>query len=132
MSKPSKCGRIIIPCGVIPEKHELETATFFAGLGKDVEFLAPSYAKGVYSPDVLIDGQRWEIKSPCGKRPRTIENNYRNAEKQSPNVIFDLSRIKLDEPAAIAKIKREFALRNSRIKRVSIITKDKKILDLVR
>jgi len=130
--KTKKHGRIIIPCGVIPEKHELETANFFAGLGKDVEFLAPSYAKGVYSPDVQIDGQRWEIKSPCGNSKRTIENNYRNAEKQSQNIIFDLHRIKLNELAAIAKIKREFALRKSKIKRIFIITKDKKLLDLFR
>jgi hypothetical protein len=78
-----KHGKIIIPCGVFPERHELETASFFAETGTDVEFLPPSYVKGVYSPDIQMDGQRWEIKSPCGSSKRTIENNYRNAQKQS-------------------------------------------------
>ena len=127
-----KFGKIIIPVGVIPEKHELETANFFAELGKNVEFLPPSYAKGVYSPDVLIDGQRWEIKSPTGNSKRTIENNYRNAQKQSSNVIFDLRRIGMDERTAIAKIKQQFNLRSGKVKRITVITKDKKMLDLGR
>jgi hypothetical protein len=128
----NKYGKIIIPYGVIPEKHELETANFFTELGKDVEFLAPSYTKGVYSPDVLIDGRIWEIKSPCGNSKRTIEGIYRHAEKQSPNIIFDLRRIKMSEPIAVAKIKREFSLRNNKVKCVFVITKDKKLLDLKR
>jgi len=127
-----KYGRIIIPHGAIPEKHELETAKIFTELGKDVEFLPPSYSKGVYSPDVLINGQRWEIKSPCGNSKRTIENNYRQAQKQSQNVIFDLRRIKIDERIAIAKVKQQFNLRTGRIKRIIIITKDNKTLDLSR
>jgi len=121
--KTEKYGQIIIPCGVIPEKHELETASFSAELGEDVEFLAPSYAKGVYSPDVQIEEQRWEIKSPCGNSKHTIENNYRSAQRQSPNVIFDLRRFKIDERIAISKIKQQFSLRTGKIKHVLIITK---------
>jgi hypothetical protein len=129
----NKFGKIIIPCGVIPEKHELETASFFAQLGKDVTFLVPSYAKGIYSPDVQIDGRRWEIKSPCGSSKRTIENNFRKAQKQSGNIIFDLRRIRLDENAAITKIKRELSLqRSGRIRRIIIITKNNKLLDMKR
>jgi len=128
----NKFGKIIIPVGTIPEKHELETASFFAELGKNVEFLPPSYSKGIYSPDVLIDGQRWEIKSPTGNSNRTIENNYRNAQMQSENIIFDLRRIKLNEKMAVAKVKQQFNLRAGRVKRVLIITKNKKVLDLFR
>ena len=128
----NKFGKIIIPVGTIPEKHELETASFFAELGKNVEFLPPSYSKGIYSPDVLIDGQRWEIKSPIGSSKRTIENNYRKAQMQSENVIFDLTRIEMGEKIAIEKIKQQFNLRTGKIKRIKIITKDKRILDLLR
>jgi hypothetical protein len=34
-------GKIVIPVGVFPEKHELETAGYFAAQGKDVEFQLP-------------------------------------------------------------------------------------------
>jgi len=128
-----KFGRIIIPCGFIPEKHELETANFFAELGREVVFLMPSRAKGVRTPDILVDGQRWEIKSPCGNSKRTIENNFRRALKQSENIIFDLRRIKLDEQLAISKIKRELSSQHSgKIRRIIIITKKYKILDFKR
>jgi len=127
-----KIGRITIQIGALPEKHELETANFFASAGKDIEFIAPSYSKGVYTPDVLIDGVRWEMKSPTGASNRTIENNYRAAQMQSENIIFDLRRIKMDEKVAIAKIKQQFSLRTGRVKRVLVITKSKKTLDLFR
>jgi hypothetical protein len=128
-----KYGKIIIPYGVIPEKHELETANFFAKLGKDIEFLKPSRIKGVRTPDIEIDGVRWEIKAPCGSSRRTIENNFRNAELQSQNIIFDLRRIGLKEKIAISQINREFYFQHGgKIKRVIIITKNNKSLDLKR
>jgi hypothetical protein len=127
-----KYGRIIIPAGIIPEKHELEAASFFAARGKDIEFLLPRFAKGVKNPDIRMDGIIWEIKSPRGKSKRTIENNYRAAQHQSENVIFDIRKIGMDENIAIAKIKREFSLRRDRIKRIKVITKSNIILDTAR
>ena len=127
----NKSGRIIIPPGLFPEKHEMETASFLAKPGLDVEFLRPSRAKGVRSADIIIDGQLWEIKSPCGSSRRTIENDFRKAQKQSSNVIFDLRRIKLSEHIAISKIKQEFSMqRSGKIQHIIIITKDEKQLDL--
>jgi hypothetical protein len=122
--------KIIIPVGVIPEKHELEVASLLAAKGKDIEFLAPVYAKGVFTPDLQIDGRLWEIKSPCGNSKRTIENNFRKALKQSENIIFDLRRIELLEKVAISQIKKIFLLhRGNKMRRITIITKDNKILD---
>ncbi|MDR1338341.1 MAG: hypothetical protein LBJ73_04940 [Rickettsiales bacterium] len=130
MKKAIQLGKIIIPAGVIPERHELETASSLAGMGKNIEFLSPVYAKGIFTPDLLMDGQYWEIKSPCGNSKRTVENNFRKAQKQSENIIFDLRRIGLDEKVAISKIKREFSLQHgNKIQRIMIITKDSKILD---
>lgn len=40
-----KPGRTIIPYGVFPELHELETAAVFLAQGKDVEFIAPVVLK---------------------------------------------------------------------------------------
>ncbi len=132
MKKEIKPGKIIIPIGVFPEKHELETANVLAALGKNIEFLAPIYAKGVFTPDLIMDGQRWEIKSPCGNSKRTIENNYRNASLQSMNIIFDLRRIGLSEKVAIKYIEQQFNLRRGKIKRVMVISKNEKILDFIR
>jgi hypothetical protein len=127
-----KTGKIIIPAGFIPEKHELETASFFAARGSDVEFLLPHFAKGLKNPDIRMGGIIWEIKCPRGKSKRTIENNYRTAQYQSENVIFDIRKIRIDENTAIAKIRREFSLRQDRIKRIKVITKNNMVLDIFR
>jgi hypothetical protein len=130
MQKPIKPGKIIIQHGAFPEPHEMQTANFFTGIGKDIEFIKPNFASGIKNPDVKIDGVVWEIKSPCGNSKRTVENNFRKAQKQSKNIIFDLRRIKLSEIIAISKIKREFSLQHGhKIRRIMIITKDNKILD---
>ena len=76
-----------------PEKHEFETAKFFANKGFDVTFLKPSSIKGTNNPDFLLLGKIWEIKSPIGKSRRTYEDNLRKAIKQSGNIIFDLRRL---------------------------------------
>lgn len=132
MRKSIKPGKIIIPAGTLPETHELETANVLAAMGCDVEFLSPSYVKGAFSPDILMDGKIWEMKCPMGRNKRTLEDNYKKAEKQSENIIFDLRRIDMNEKIAIAKIKREFSARRGKAKLVLIIVKNEKILDLKR
>ena len=126
-----KFGRTIIPLKHCPHPHELNTAKFFNKLGKDVEFLTPSYTKGVASPDIQMDGIVWEIKSPKGSSSRTIENNLRTALKQSENIIIDLRRIKLDEHKSISQIKKLFNV-SKKIKRILIISKEQVLLDIKR
>jgi len=123
-------GKIIIPFGSMPEKHELNTARIFAELGKDVEFIPPIYSKGVFTPDIKIDGCEWEIKVPCGGSKRTIENNYRMAERQSKNIIFDLRRIKIEEKTAINQIMNRYKSQHHKIDKIKIITKNKQIIDI--
>lgn len=110
-----------------PEEHELATAQFFANLGKDIRFIRPMNIKGVHTPDFYMDGLAWEVKSPTGRNVRSIEDNFRNASKQSKNIIFDLRRSKMWEPKCIAKIQKE-AIDKTDVRKVVIITKDKKLL----
>ena len=127
----SNFGKIIIPVGVFPERHELETVNVFAQLGKDIEFIKPRFIKGQKNPDIKMDGQVWEIKVPVGKSKRTIENNYRTAQLQSENVIFDIRRIKIDENLAISQIRQQSRVRTAkRLRRIKIIIKSGEILDI--
>lgn len=130
MKKSIKPGKIIIPFGAMPELHELAVANTLISIGKDVEFIAPIYTKGVFTPDLIMDGQRWEIKSPIGNSKRTIENNFRKAQKQSENIIFDLRRVGLDEKVVISQIKnRILSQHGNRTRKVLIVTKNNKVLD---
>ena len=105
-----------------PEKHEFATARYFAEMGKDIVFLKPSDIPTVHTPDIIMDGVEWEIKSPDGKSRRTIENNFRDAVKQSRYIIFDLRRIQVPEKTCISQLEKEWKVRPY-LKRLYVICK---------
>ncbi len=112
-----------------PEKQELSAARYFADLGKDVVFIRPSDSKGIHRPDFRMDGVEWELKSPTGRSKRTIENNFRDAVKQSRYIIFDLRRIQLTDNIAVRQVKMEYSVRKY-LKRLLIIHKDGSLEDI--
>ena len=118
--------------GAEPEPHEIQTALFLRKLGHEVKFLAPANQDGVKTPDILMDGLKWEIKSPVSNASITIEYAFRSALKQSDNVIFDLRRSKTSDAANIAKIKYQVALlKRKGLKRAFVIAKnDSRLIDI--
>ena len=108
---------------VPPEKHELETARFFAERGYDIVFISPSNVPEVHRPDILMAGVEWEIKSPIGKGRNTIIRNIKQATKQSQNIIIDLRRTAIPENTCIAQIEKRFRERTS-IKRILVVKKN--------
>ncbi len=129
MKKKTQKGKLVIPYGILPEKHELETANIFMAVGKDVEFIAPSRTTRSKTPDVKIDGILWEMKSPMGKSKNTIFNAIRRAVKQSKYIIIDLRLTKITDDKAIKDLEISIA-KVSSIKKVIIITKTKSIIEL--
>lgn len=129
-----KIGTIIVPPGVFVNIHEKLAADFLASkLGKDITFLIPDRHRGIKTPDIEMDGLRWEIKSPSGKSPRTIENNLRAALRQSPSIILDLRRMdgRIPTKKHMAEVERQFTLAKS-IKHIIVITRQDKHLDIRR
>lgn len=104
-----------------PEKHELDTARYFAERGHDIEFIPPNNSPNMHTPDIKMDGVEWEIKCPSGKSARTIENNFRKAAKQSHYIIFDLRRCSIPESQSLVRLKKEFDDRHA--KRLLVILK---------
>ena len=110
-----------------PRDFEISAALILAEYFlSDVVFLRPRYMK---SPDLVINGEIWELKSPIGNSKNTIMNNFKNARKQSMNIIIDLRRCKLDERVAKARIK--YIIKNRRHKKgkVLVISKKGEVLD---
>lgn len=123
-------GKIdISKLNVPPEKHELETAKYFAALGYDIEFIPPSNIPDVHRPDILMQDIEWEIKCPKGKGKNTIKNNFKLAIKQSRYIIFDLRRVNVQEAKCINDLLKEVQLRPY-IKRFLIIKKNCELLEL--
>ena len=124
----NKIGKIdISELNVPPEKHEYETARYFAKRGFDVRFIGPHYNLGVKNADFVMDNKIWEVKSPIGSSERTYEDNLRKAIKQSENVIFDLRRLKyVDEIKCLRVLDRYKRLTG--LKNLLIIKKDGRLL----
>lgn len=97
-----------------PRDFEISAALILAEyFSSDVMVLRPRYMK---SPDLIINGEIWELKSPIGNSKNTIANNFKNARKQSTNIVIDLRRCKLDERVAKARIKHLVSNRRHRKK----------------
>lgn len=129
-----RIGIIIVPPGVFVDVHEKIAADFLAAkIGNDVTFLTTDRRKGTKTPDIEMNGLRWEIKSPTGKSSRTIENNLRLALLQSSNIILDLRRLdgRLPTHKHMREAERQFTLAKS-IKRLIVITREEKHIDFER
>ena len=106
--KKSIVGKIDISAlNVPPERHEYETAIYFAKRGKDVIFIRPSDMEKQHTPDFVMDGRMWETKSPIIYSKTSFEDNLRKAVKQSEHIIYDLRRLKpRDEAIYIKELKK--------------------------
>lgn len=109
-----------------PSTQEISAAQIIMHyLQTDVHFVRRSPLK---TADLKINGAFWEIKGPTGNGKRTIQNNLRDASRQSINVIIDLRRCKMPTANALARIRHEMA-KSCPIKRLLVITKDRKVID---
>ena len=125
--KSVKVGKIIIPANVHPWPHELRVAKILAKAGYTVEFLPTTNIK---TPDILLNGIEFEIKSPITNNPKKIIRNVKRALLQSQNVIVDASRIKGMRDDAIYKLLLNRAKDQKSLKRLMVITKQNQIIDI--
>ncbi len=113
-----------------PRPHEKKIAEAVAQFFKsDIVFMRRYQSK---TPDlyVLKTNVRWELKSPTGGSKHTIQNNLREADSQSENVILDLTRSKLTDNQGISRAKEFIKKERSRIKRLKIFTKNGQLVDI--
>jgi hypothetical protein len=91
-----------------------------------VEFVLRSNQK---TPDFLIAGVKWELKSPTGTGKYNIQHQIKAAAKQSSNVVFDARRSRIH----IARIRNELNhhFKHSKaVKRLILIDKNKNVVEL--
>lgn len=128
--KNVKIGKIdIAELNVPPEKHEYETAKYFAKRGYDIKFIRPSSIKGFSSPDFKMRGKMWETKSPLSDNLESIKRRLVQATKQSEHIIFDLRRIDSKNEAKILRVL-EKGSKTVKVKTLLIITKDGRLLTI--
>ena len=131
MVRKSKSGNIIIPAGMRPRprQHEIDVAEVLAEHFKiDVEFVPTTEHN---TPDFLIDGTLWELKSPQGKGKNNIQRQLQYASHQSTNVILDASRSKIHSSKIRREVEYQFKIIKS-VKRLLFVSKEKKVVEIKR
>ncbi len=82
---------VIVPREVNPKPsaREMSAAYILNDFFKsDVKFVVRNDNK---TPDFLIKGLYWELKSPTGNGKYNLQHALRNAAKQSENIVIDAS-----------------------------------------
>ncbi len=112
-----------------PKDFEMSAALIIANYFKiDVIFLRPGHMK---TPDLLVNNEIWELKSPKGNGRNTMHNIIKTARKQSINIVIDLRRCKMNSRKALARIRDTYKKRKRKIGKYYIIEKDGSILDIM-
>ena len=114
-----------------PEKHEVEAAHLLAKYFKcTVRFLAPVDDFKRKTPDIMMLGKAWEIKSPTGTSRMTIGNQFKRASAQSGYFVFDARRLKFSDEIIERRVRYEFSHRKT-IKRVILIKRTAEIIEII-
>lgn len=114
--------------GIRLEPHEERTAKFLVLYGFNIESIRPINTPKVNNPDILMDGTIWEMKAPISFNENTIKIRMKKASKQAKRIVFDFRNMKKEYREAEEYVIRLFA-GNHEIRRMIVITKDKKVLD---
>lgn len=85
-----------------PSEKEIAVAKILsAKYGKTVELIPQvSYPQGIQTPDYLIDGERFDLKSPTGKGKNLLYGLIAKKQKQSHNFIINVTNcpLSMEEP----------------------------------
>jgi hypothetical protein len=125
-------GQVIIPAGHPnpPEPHEVTIAWILARhYDCTVEFLIPIDDYKRKTPDIVMQGLEWEIKSPTGKSKNTIECQMKRAAKQSGYMVFDGRRTPISDTDIENGLLSELKKRTS-IKKLIFITKPSVVVEI--
>ena len=118
----------ITPNGVVLKTYEYATVVFLTELGYDISCIPKSNIKGIHTPDIKMDGLKWEMKAPLGEGNQLMENTIQKALKQSQNIIIDLRHTKRHQTKCIRELEKQFINKKS-LKRLKVITKNRKVID---
>ena len=118
---------VIIPSEVYPKPSQREISAAYIlsdYFNSDVRFVPRCNHS---TPDFLIKGEYWELKTPTGKGKYNIQHALKAAVRQSENIVIDARYSKLH----IARIKNElrYELKEvQKIKKMLLIDKRKRVI----
>ncbi len=123
-------GEIKIPAGISIWQHELATAEVLAKTGYIVEFLPVNKSKNSKSPDILMNGKKWEIKSPKTDKLSAVERNLKRATKQSSNIVIHSQRMHKLQDRAVQKFLLQKYQQQKTIKQLLFVNRKHQVIDI--
>lgn len=123
-------GKIIIRAGANVWPHELKTAEALSAAGYTVEFIPKSEVDYKKTPDVLLNGFEWEMKSPVSGNLSNIQKTLRKAAHQASRIIYDSQRVKNLTDFQIERELRKQAPLFRSIKSVIFVNKRHEVIDI--
>lgn len=117
---------------IVLEPSEVErgiAASLSEKYGKAVELVPKvNYPLGVQTPDYLIDGERFDLKSPTGKSKELFYNMISKKRKQASNFIFDLTNCPLSDNEIKRQIESLYFSRHTRFVDKIVVMKRGEVL----
>ncbi len=97
--------------------------------GKEVEIVPKvNYPLGIQTPDYLIDGERFDLKSPTGRSKELFYNIVSKKRKQAASFIFDITGCPLPYDEVTRQIKALYFSRHTRFVDKIVLMKNGEIL----
>lgn len=85
---------------------------------------------GAKSPDILMDGVKWEIKAPRIGKLASMERNLKKAYRQSENIVFDSQRMgRLPDKSIQKDLIKQFIL-TKKMKRLLFVNRKRETIDI--
>ena len=128
--KRSTKGSYFVPADRSPWPHEIRTAKALARAGYTVVFLSETGDKP--KCDVEIDGEEWEFKSPKTNKLNQIQNNIKIANRKTPFIVIDSSRIKKLPDIVVQKYLTERLKKQKSIKKLLFVNRKREVIDISR
>lgn len=114
---------VIIPNEVYPKPSQREISAAYIlsrYFCSDVMFVPRNNRS---TPDFLVNGEYWELKTPTGKGKYNIQHALQSALKQAENIVIDARYSKMH----ITRIKNELRYELKKVKKIKeILLIDKK------
>lgn len=122
-----KWGSITVESGSDAGPVELRVGRILAERGMNVTHPKLVHRDRHKNPDLVVDADKWEIKSPNGSSLKnTINNQFRRGRKQADQLILDLSRCGLSDNVSISQAERRF-FGMAQFKKMIIIDKNEEV-----
>lgn len=115
-----------------PTKKEREVAEILSvKYGKHIEFVPQVMVpQGIQTPDYLIDGDLFDLKSPTGRSKDLLYNVVSKKRKQASSFIFDVTDCPLSEDEIIRQAEALYFSRHTRFVDKIVIMKNGEILNV--